>query len=199
MLKNPVEDLGSIPGLERFPGEENGCPLQYSGLEISMACIGHGISKSRTPLSDFHFLHHITSLKIFPLIYLWFLALWLMWFSFCVNPIWGLLVGYMSLTPNLVTFDSVQFSHSIMSDSLRPRGLQHARLPCPLQTPGACSNSCPSSWWWYPTISFFCNLLEPILYKAYHHFFGYLISYKQSIFSMSNLGVGGWNERAISP
>ena len=152
MLKNPVEDLGSIPGLERFPGEENGCPLQYSGLEISMACIGHGISKSRTPLSDFHFLHHITSLKIFPLIYLWFLALWLMWFSFCVNPIWGLLVGYVSLTPNLVTFDSVQFSHSIMSDSLRPRGLQHARPPCP-PTPQACSSSCPSSRWCHPTIS----------------------------------------------
>ena len=38
---------------------------------------------------------------------------------------------------------SVHFSHSIMSDSLRPDGLQHARLPCPSPTPGAYSNSCP--------------------------------------------------------
>ena len=40
---------------------------------------------------------------------------------------------------------SVQFSCSVMSDSLRPHGLQHARLPCPTPTPGAYSNSCPSS------------------------------------------------------
>ena len=37
--------------------------------------------------------------------------------------------------------------------SLRPYGLQHARLPCPSPTPSACSNSCPSSWWCHPTIS----------------------------------------------
>ena len=48
---------------------------------------------------------------------------------------------------------SVQFSHSVVSDSLRPYGLQHARLPCPSPTPGACSNSCPSIWWCHPTIS----------------------------------------------
>ena len=40
-----------------------------------------------------------------------------------------------------------------MSDFLWPHGLQHTRLPCPSPTPGACSNSCPSSWWWHPTIS----------------------------------------------
>ena len=49
--------------------------------------------------------------------------------------------------------DSVLFSHSVMSDSLRPHGLKHARLPCPSPTPGACSNSCPSSQWCHPTIS----------------------------------------------
>ena len=48
---------------------------------------------------------------------------------------------------------SVQFSHSDVSDSLRPQGLQHARLPCPSPTPRACSNSCPLSWWCHPTIS----------------------------------------------
>ena len=40
-----------------------------------------------------------------------------------------------------------------MPDSLRPHGLQHARLPCPSPTPGPCSNSCSSSWWCHPTIS----------------------------------------------
>ena len=47
---------------------------------------------------------------------------------------------------------SVQFSCSVMSDSLQPYGLQHSRLPCP-STPGVYSNSCPSSWWCHPTIS----------------------------------------------
>ena len=47
-------DLGSIPGLGRFPGEGNCYPLQYSGLENSMDCLVHGITKSQTPLSDFH-------------------------------------------------------------------------------------------------------------------------------------------------
>ena len=46
-----------------------------------------------------------------------------------------------------------QFSHSVVSDSLQPYGLQHARLPCPSPTPGADSISCLSSWWCYPTIS----------------------------------------------
>ena len=50
-------------------------------------------------------------------------------------------------------FSSVQFSRSVMSDSLRPHELQHARLPCPSPTPGVYSNSCPSSQWCHPTIS----------------------------------------------
>ena len=48
-------DLGSIPGLGRSFGEGNSYPLQYSGLENSMDCTVHGVTKSRTPLSDFHF------------------------------------------------------------------------------------------------------------------------------------------------
>ena len=48
-------DLGSTPGLGRSPGEGKGYPLQYSGLENSMDCIGHGVAKSQTQLSDFHF------------------------------------------------------------------------------------------------------------------------------------------------
>ena len=45
------------------------------------------------------------------------------------------------------------FSHSVMSGSLRPHGLQHARLPCPSLSPKACSHSCPLTWWCHPTIS----------------------------------------------
>ena len=48
---------------------------------------------------------------------------------------------------------SIQFSHSVVSEALRPHGLQHARPPCPSPTPGVYSNSCPLSWWWHPTIS----------------------------------------------
>ena len=48
-------DLGSIPGLKRSHGEGNGYPLQYSGLENSMDCLVHGVTKSWTQLSNFHF------------------------------------------------------------------------------------------------------------------------------------------------
>ena len=51
------------------------------------------------------------------------------------------------------TVISVQFSHSVMSDSLQSHGLQHSRLPWPSPTPRACSNWCPSSWWYHPTIT----------------------------------------------
>ena len=44
-------------------------------------------------------------------------------------------------------------SHSVVSNSLRPCKLQHARLPCPSPTPRTCSNSCPLSWWCHATIS----------------------------------------------
>ena len=49
-------DLGSIPGLGRSPGDGKGNPPKYSGLENSMDCIVHGVTKSWTRLSDFHFL-----------------------------------------------------------------------------------------------------------------------------------------------
>ena len=53
-------DPRSIPGLERFPGEGKGYQLQYSGLENSTVSIVHGVTKSQTRLSDFHFLFQIT-------------------------------------------------------------------------------------------------------------------------------------------
>ena len=48
---------------------------------------------------------------------------------------------------------SIQYSHSLMSDSLQPHELQHTRLPCPSLSLGVCSNSCSLSWWWTLTTS----------------------------------------------
>ena len=61
-------DLGLIPGLRRSSGEGKGYPLQYSGLENAMDCIVHGVAKSQTQLSDFHF----TSLHFTSYTLLWF-------------------------------------------------------------------------------------------------------------------------------
>ena len=59
---------------------------------------------------------------------------------------------------------TVQFSRSLTSNSLQPHGLQHSRHSYPWPTPGACSNTCPSSWWCNPTISSsvvpFCSLFQ---------------------------------------
>ena len=52
-----------------------------------------------------------------------------------------------------VQFSSVQFSRSVVSDSLRPHESKHARPPCPSPAPGVYSNSCPLSRWCHPTIS----------------------------------------------
>ena len=51
-----ARDLALIPGLERSPEEGNAYPLQYSGLESTMDCIVHGVAKSWTWLSEFHFI-----------------------------------------------------------------------------------------------------------------------------------------------
>ena len=59
----------------------------------------------------------------------------------------------------------IQFSRSVVSDSLRPHGLQHTRPPCPSPTPRVYSDSCASSWWCHATISssviFFSSCLQP--------------------------------------
>ena len=70
---------------------------------------------------------------------------------------WMLKLVAKSLRRNRVISESqgsvLQFSHSVVSDSLRPHGLQHTRPPCPPPTPGVYSNSCPLSRWCHPTIS----------------------------------------------
>ena len=63
------------------------------------------------------------------------------------------MTGDIFILSNIIQFSSVQFSHSVMSDSLWPHESQHARPPCPSQTPGVYSNSCPLSQWCHPAIS----------------------------------------------
>ena len=63
------------------------------------------------------------------------------------------LVFPLGLSTSLWLLSSVQFSHSVLSNSLRPHELQHARPLCPSPTPGVHPNSCPSSWWCHPAIS----------------------------------------------
>jgi len=66
---------------------------------------------------------------------------------------WSLYQETNQLSSLCYWISSVQSSCSVVSDFLRPHGLQHARPPCPSPTPGACSNSCPSRQWCHPTIS----------------------------------------------
>ena len=65
------------------------------------------------------------------------------------------MVGCMSVSASffLSLFSSVQFGCLVVSTSLRPHGLRHARPPCPSPTPGVYPNSCPLSQWCHPTIS----------------------------------------------
>ena len=83
---------------------------------------------------------------------------------------------------------SVQFSRSVVSDSLQPHGLQHTRLPCPAPTPGAYSNSCPLSWWCHPTIP---SSVVP--------FSSHLQSFPASgSFQMSQLSASGGQSSGVS-
>ena len=71
---------------------------------------------------------------------------WLTW-NF-IHNLWSLLILLLQTFFNLLLL-----SRSVMSDSLQPHELQHARLPCPSLSPGVCTNSCPLNWWCHPTIS----------------------------------------------
>ena len=83
---------------------------------------------------------------------------------------------------------SVQFSRSVVSDSLQPHGLQHTRLPCSSPTPGVYSNSCPSTWWCHTTIS------SPVV-----HFPSCLQSFPASgSFQMSYLFASGSQSTGVS-
>ena len=110
----------------------------------------HGVAKSQTLLSNFHFTSEVP----------------------CCCPLWGKTCQSLAFqdgcsvqhwgslskpirphTSYPETFSSVQFSLSVVSDSLWPHELQHARPPCPSPSPGVHSNSLSSSWWCHPAIS----------------------------------------------
>ena len=71
--------------------------------------------------------------------------------------LWGQLIStlitWLHLMALQLPVETVQFSHSVMSNSFRTHGLQHARPPCPSPNPGVYSNSCPLSQWCHPTVS----------------------------------------------
>ena len=70
----------------------------------------------------------------------------------CKHTLYNTASVLCSIFPMLLK-TSVQFSHSVVSDSLWPHGLQNVRLSCPSPSPRACSSSCPLSQWCHPTIS----------------------------------------------
>ena len=152
-------ELGSIPGLGRCPGEGKGYPLQYSGLENSMDCIVHGITKIWIWQSDFHFhfqscnndssTEFIDSWSLNTINVESYKKLNLREHTFCKVVIAQIHLG----------FSSLQFSCSVMSNSLWPHELWHTSLPCPLPTPGACSNSCT----WMVMLSNHLILCSPVL------------------------------------
>ena len=69
---------------------------------------------------------------------------------YVISPLYHLAYIYLKV---IGLISAVQFSCSVMSDSLRPHKLQHARPPCPSPTPGVYANPCPLSWWCHPAIS----------------------------------------------
>ena len=88
----------------------------------------------------------------------------------------------------------IQFSSSL-SDSLQSHGLQHARLPCPSPTPGACSNSCPSQRWCHPNIS------SPVIpFSSLHQFFPTSGSFQMNqFFSSSGQSFGVSASTSVIP
>ena len=74
-------------------------------------------------------------------------------FTFHLTPIHPFIYCYSSNGTFSFSLQFSYFSHSVLSDSMPPHGLQHARPPCPSPTPGVHSNSCPLRWWCHPTIS----------------------------------------------
>ena len=116
----------------------------------------------------------------------------------CLNGIWKLrwlkqfplsVFSKSSLVDNIFgKISSVQFSRSVVSDSLRPHGLQHAKPPCPSSTPRVYSNLRPLSWWCHPAIS---SSVVP--------FFSWLQSFPASeSFQMNQLFTSGGQSIGVS-
>ena len=105
-----VRDLDSIPGLGRSPGEGKGYPLQYSGLENSMDCIVHGVTKSQKQLSNFHFhlYSNIVYFKFYFDIFIptWYLlfVLYIMYLSFKKQLLESLMINCVTCTQHIIVY-----------------------------------------------------------------------------------------------
>ena len=75
---------------------------------------------------------------------------------------------FLSLAGMHYTFSSVQFSRSVVSNYLWSHELQHTKPPCPSPSPGVHPNSCPSSWWWHPAISYSVSPSPPAPNPSQH-------------------------------
>ena len=73
--------------------------------------------------------------------------------TWCITQLSPLLEWWGALKSSIILISSIQFSCSVVSNSLQPHGLQHIRPSCPSPTPGVYSNLCILSWWCHPTIS----------------------------------------------
>ena len=90
---------------------------------------------------------------------------------------------------------SVQFSRSVMSDSLRTRELQHTRPPRPSSTPGVHPNPCPLSWWCHPTIS-----SSVVPFSSCPQSFPASGSFQMSqLFSSGGQSIGVWASTSVLP
>ena len=92
------------------------------------------------------------------LVLAFYFSCWEVPLAFLIKLIWWFctlftLACLLNLPPKILPLSSVQFSRSVVSDSLQPHESQHARPPCPSPSPGVHSNSHPSSQWCHPAIS----------------------------------------------
>ena len=102
---------------------------------------------------------------------------------------------FLAFTLLLLPTLSTQFSRSVMSDSWRPHGLQHAMLPCPSPTPRVCSNLCPSSQQCHPTIS-----SSVVHFSSCHQYFPTSRSFPISqFFSISGQSIGVSASASVIP
>ena len=111
---------------------------------MSSAQLSFGWCFFKMILYEIYIVKHSDTLKCVTNV---FLSLWFAFEYWQGLLLWGLISKSVKLS------HIVQFSHWVVSDSLRPHGLQHARPPCPSPTPRVYSNSCPSCKWCHPTIS----------------------------------------------
>ena len=116
--------------------------ISHNGFDLNFPDDKWCWESCHVPVGHLYFLFGKMSVQVFYSCFNW-IAWFVCWVVWTAYMCWILTLYQLSLL----------FSHSVVSDSLQPHGLQHARLPCPSPSPGACSSLCPLSLWCLPTIS----------------------------------------------